>query len=88
VKKDANFIAEWKEVKQVQLTIDDKKDDKKEDKKPEHKEEHKDDKNKSKDEKEKEKKEAALTEKNMIYMGCTIQDGNGKGIVVKTGMKT
>jgi Ca2+-transporting ATPase len=36
----------------------------------------------------KEKKEEALTDANMIHMGCTITEGQGKGVVVKTGMHT
>ena len=39
--------------------------------------------------KEKEKKkEAALTDPNMVYMGCAVMDGRGEGVVVKTGMDT
>jgi magnesium-transporting ATPase (P-type) len=36
-----------------------------------------------------EKKEKSLDEeKNMVFMGCQIVDGRGKGVVVKTGMAT
>eukprot|EP00475_Leptophrys_vorax_P013211 TRINITY_DN1956_c0_g1_i1.p1 TRINITY_DN1956_c0_g1~~TRINITY_DN1956_c0_g1_i1.p1 ORF type:complete len:1052 (-),score=325.35 TRINITY_DN1956_c0_g1_i1:1636-4791(-) len=37
---------------------------------------------------EEKKEEAHLSSKNMVFMGCTIQDGRGRGIVVKTGMAT
>lgn len=42
----------------------------------------------AKSEEPKKKKEEALTDKNMVYMGCTVHDGRGKGVVVKTGMQT
>ncbi len=32
--------------------------------------------------------EKELTEKNMVYMGCNVQQGTGAGLVVATGMKT
>jgi Ca2+-transporting ATPase len=38
--------------------------------------------------KEEKKEEAHLSSKNMVFMGCTIQDGRGRGIVVKTGVQT
>lgn len=38
--------------------------------------------------KKEEKKEESLTEPNMVYMGCEIMDGYGKGVVIATGMKT
>jgi len=37
---------------------------------------------------EEKKEEAHLSSKNMVFMGCTVQDGRGRGIVVKTGMQT
>jgi Ca2+-transporting ATPase len=37
---------------------------------------------------EEKKEEAHLSSKNMVFMGCTIHDGRGKGVVVKTGMQT
>lgn len=32
--------------------------------------------------------ESHLTSPNMIYMGCSIVDGRGKGVVVRIGMGT
>eukprot|EP00474_Spongospora_subterranea_P005808 CRZ06266.1 hypothetical protein [Spongospora subterranea] len=32
--------------------------------------------------------ESHLTSENMVYMGCVILDGRGKGLVVRTGMST
>jgi Ca2+-transporting ATPase len=37
---------------------------------------------------EEKKEEAHLSSKNMVFMGCTIHDGRGRGVVVKTGMQT
>ncbi len=34
------------------------------------------------------RKKIALTEKNCVYMGCQVVEGNGRGIVIKTGMGT
>lgn len=34
------------------------------------------------------KKEKSLSSKNMVFMGCSVTDGRGKGVVVKTGMDT
>lgn len=33
-------------------------------------------------------KEKKLTDKNIVYMGCVVQDGRGRGLVLKTGMET
>jgi magnesium-transporting ATPase (P-type) len=38
--------------------------------------------------KEEKKKEEVLTDKNMVYMGCAVQNGRVLGIVVKTVMNT